>query len=192
MYVIELSNSSGSSPTFGILSAGDAYQSSGTLYTQGCNVNNSLGGLDCSIACQDPSLIFSNPYTLQNCMVLSALAPNVTKYYLGGANLSEGSVEIASKFAINPTNPDFQSLASNTTQTIQGCVEDAQSGTQEGGEYFDAFAPWYTTSDYNINSYPGFPVYNFSCPYEVEPLNADIGGIGVRQGDPPSMVKSLF
>ena len=190
MYAIELSSSSFSSPAFGIQSAGDAFRSSGTLYTQGCNVNNSL---DCSIACQDPSLIFSNPYTLQNCMVLSALAPNVTKhYYLGGANLSVRSVEIASKFAINLTSPGFQSLASNMTQTIQGCLEDAQSGTQEGADAYLDSVPWYNASDYSLNVSQSALLYNLSCPYETEPLNADIGGIGVRQGDPPSTVKSLF
>ncbi len=190
MYAIELSSSSSSSPTFGIQSAADAYsyQSSGTLYTQGCNVNDSLGGRDCSIACQDPSLIFASPYTLQNCMVLSALAPNVTKIYLGGANLSLSSIEIASQFAINPTEPGFQSLASNVTQTIKGCVEEAQPGTQHG--YFELLL-WYSTSTYGFND-TGAPFYNFSCPYEAEPLNADIGGIGVRQGDPPSVAKSLF
>lgn len=190
MSVIELSTSSSSSPTFGIQAAADVYtyQPSGTLYTQGCNVNNSLGGPDCSIACQDPSLIFSNMYTLQNCMVLSALAPNVTKIYLGGANLSLSSIEIANQFAINPTEPGFQSLASNVTQTIKGCIEEAQPATQD---YFESW-PWYITSIYVPSYATSAPIYNLSCPYEAEPLNADIGGIGVRQGDPPSMVKSLF
>lgn len=114
MYSIEFSISPSSRTTFGIQSAGEAYESSGALFTQGCKINESQG---CSTACQDLFQISWDPYTLQNCMVLSALAPNPVPQSLGGANLSERSLEIAGRFAINTTNPGFQNLASNVIRT---------------------------------------------------------------------------
>ena len=171
MYSIELGISSSSSDTFGIRSVADAYLSNGTLHTKGCNDQ------DCSVACLDPNQIFSNPYTLQNCMVLSALAPDPAL----GANLSEGSVEIASQFAIDTTSPEFQILASNITQTIQGCLEEYCNAQNCSEDY--ASWPWYFNpiySLYNLTNTTGVPVYNFTCPHDVNSLNADIGGIGVR------------
>ena len=129
MYSIELGISSSSSDTFGIQSVADAYLSNGTLYTKGCNDQ------DCSVACLDPNQIFSNPYTLQNCMVLSALAPSPWTQALG-ANLSEGSAEIASQFAIDTTKPEFQILASNITQTIQGCLEEYCNAQDCSEDYY--------------------------------------------------------
>lgn len=120
MSSIELSTSSSSSNTFGIQSAVNAYKSNSALYTQGCRFNN---GPNCPIICQDPIQKNLNPYTLQNCMVWSALAPNSWTRLLG-ASLSEGSIETASKFSINPTNPDFPILANNVTQTMQDCPEE--------------------------------------------------------------------
>ena len=176
MYSIKLGISSSSSATFGIQSAVVAYQSSGTLYTKGCNDQ------DCSVACLDPNQIFSNPYTLQNCMVLSALAPNPWTQALG-ANLSEESVKTASQFAIDTTSPGFHILASNITQTIQGCLEE-YCNPQNCSENYESWTslPWYSIfTDYQHDTNTtGVPVYTFTCPYDVEPLNADIGGIGVR------------
>lgn len=147
MYSIEFSISLSSSTTFGIQSAGEAYESSGALFTQGCKINESQG---CSTARQDPFQISWDPYTLQNCMVLSALAPNPVLQSLGGANPIERSVEIAGRFAINTTNPGFQSLASNVTRTIQVWLE--EDSIMVGHQ------PWYLYIVENVNQTPAVPI----------------------------------
>lgn len=184
MYSIELSNSSSYSAAFDFLSAGRAYAASGTLYTGGCN-ENGVPGLNCSSACQDPSQIFSNPYTFQNCMVLSALAPNVSN------NLNEISVKIASTFSIDVVDHDFPSLARNVTQTIQDCLKEY---TNPRTYNYTSFSPWYNSSNdaKNSTNRTGIPVYNITCSSEGEALNADIGGIGVGQSDAPPITKSSF
>ncbi|KAF6231076.1 hypothetical protein HO173_010776 [Letharia columbiana] len=113
----ELSMSSSSSTTFGIQSAGEAYESSGALFTQGCKINESQG---CSTACQDPFQITLGSTHVAELHGTVELAPNPVLQSSGGANPSERSVEIAGRFAINTTNPGFQSLASNVIRTIQG------------------------------------------------------------------------
>ncbi len=194
MYPLQLNISFSNSTTFSIQSAGYAYAYSGngTLYTQGCN-DNDLTSPNCSSACQNASQIFSNPYTLQNCMVLSALAPNDLNQ---GANLSGASVEVASNFAIDVMDPDFPSLAINVTRTIQGCLLE-YCNPQNCSDNINTLSssPWYlyyytTFSPNGSTNTTDLPVYNLTCPLGV--LNADIGGIGVRQRDAPSMTKNPF
>ena len=181
---IELSISSINSAAFGIWSAGSSYGTSGTLYTRGCN-ENGVTSLNCSSACQDPSQIFSNPYTLQNCMVLSALAPNGLTQ---GANFTETSVKIASTFAIDVMDHDFPSLARNVTRTIQACLKeyDDPQDYNESQNGDCNFFPWYYRA-YSGPVYPtnttGVPEYGINCSTQEFHLNADIGGIGVRQSE---------
>ena len=179
MSSIQLSISSSNSNTFSIQSAAEAftygsnfYNSSGILYTQGCKVKETR---NCTIACQDPAQIFMSPHTLQNCMVLSALAPsNWTQ------PLSAEAVGVASGFAINTTGPDFPSLARNVTQTIYDCLEQTFAQAEQDG-YNPAtvsFEPWYV-SEGDMNNIKNSAVfYNMTCP-SGGALNADIGGIGV-------------
>ena len=182
---IELSISSINSAAFGIEDVGYSYGTSGTLYTRGCN-ENGVTSLNCSSACQDPSQIFSNPYTLQNCMVLSALASNGLTQ---GANFTETSVNIASTFAIDVMDHDFPSLARNVTRTIQGCLNeyyDPQDYNEPQNDDYYNFFPWYYRA-YSGPVYPtnttGVPEYSINCSTQEAPLNADIGGIGVRQSE---------
>ncbi len=168
MNYVELSISSSNSAAFGIQSAGYAFSYGGTLYTRGCNEND-VTRLNCSSACQDASQIFSNPYTLQNCMLLSALAPN---------GMTPGDKKAASDFSIDVMDPDFPSLARSVKQTIQGCLEEYCVNNCSG-----TFEPWQSSYAYKLNGFNNVtgPVYAYICPSDVQGLNADIGGIGVRQ-----------
>ena len=180
MASIGLTVSRSTSTTFGFQSALNAFQgsiepelpSNGTLYTKGCVVN---GALNCTAACRVPDEIFSNPYTLQNCMVLSALAPYPS------IALSAEAVEITNQFAVNTTDPGFQSLAKDVSQTIQDCLTEYCSNTPNC-QYEDYYVPWYfneTVSSSSRNVSVSAPFYGDICGYAPQPLNADIGGIGV-------------
>ena len=188
MASIGLILSRSTSTTFGIQNALNAFQgsiepelpSNGKLYTKGCVVN---GALDCTAACQVPDEIISNPYTLQNCMVLSALAPDPS------IALSAEAVEIANQFAINTTDPGFQSLAFNVYVTIQDCLTGYCSSTPNC-QYEDDYYPSYfneTVSQSNVSV--NAPFYGDICGYAPQPLNADIGGIGVWLSDCPKELR---
>lgn len=154
MNSIELLISSTRSSTFGIQSVAVAYESSGT--SQGCNVNNAD---DCRAACQDPNQIFSNPYTLQNCLVLSALAPNaLAQTSDSNLTLSGEFSKIASKFAINTTSLGFQNPASNVTQTVKGCLEDYGMETQSCTAPYSQSPPWYSPQSSKTTNTTGIPV----------------------------------
>ena len=125
-------------------------------------------------------------------MVLSALAPsNSTQPYEikdaisnSAPPLSIEAIGTALDFAINTTNPEFPSLASNVSQTIHECfVEYNNANAQEDGYVY--FLPWYyeiystVINQTAMNDSP-FPIYDVICPLEIS-LNQDIGGIGVSQ-----------
>ena len=207
MSSIRLSSSPYSSNTFGIQSAAAAFNSiyrggpSGILFFQGCNV---IGGWNCTTACQDPAQIFKNPYTLQNCMLLSTLEPsnwtqsNETTLPLSNRTqpLSTKALGIAIEFGIDTTSRDFPSLASNVTRTIKDCLgqycETGQNCPTNVAEQDSIdpvmFRPWYWDRDWAdfTNSSLG---YNMTCP-SGGALNPDIGGIGVSHGYAPPMIKS--
>lgn len=196
MSSIQLTSSSSSGNTFNIWNVAEAYNydatlgissinQSGILYTQGCN---DIEPQNCTTACQDPAQIFKSPYTLQNCMVLSALAPSNWMQRDDTSldwtqPLSDEAEELAIDFAINTTSPDFPSLASNVTKTITGCFEKFKgpSANNQQAGYVMVFQPWYYPGDnegfLGINVTDA-PLYSTGCPFEV-PLNEDIGGIGV-------------
>ena len=196
MSSIQLISSSYSSNAFGIQSAFWAFtqpsiSGTGTLYTQGCNVKETR---NCTIACQDPTQIFISPYTLQNCMVLSALVPitwtqsNETTLSLSNWTqpLSTEALTIASEFGIDTTSRDFPSLASNVTQTIKECFEEYNNANAQEDGYETTFSPWYYESsivgpiNQTAMNDSTVPIYKIICPLEVS-LNQDIGGIGVSQ-----------
>ena len=206
MSSVPLNSSSYSSNTFSIQSAAAAFgllYSGSILFSQGCNV---IGPRNCTTACQDPAQIFKSPYTLQNCMVLSALAPSnwmqLNDTTLSLINwtqpLSTEDLEIAIEFGIDTTKRDFPSLASNVTRTIKDCLgqycELNQNCPTKVAEQ-DSISPdlvmfcpsyrWAFMSDLTNSS----PVYNMTCP-PGGALNPDIGGIGVSHGFAPPMIKS--
>lgn len=196
MSSIQLTSSSSSGNTFNIWNVAEAYNynaptgissinQSGILYTQGCN---DIEPQNCTTACQDPAQIFKSPYTLQNCMVLSALAPSNWMQRDDTSldwtqPLSDEAEELAIDFAINTTSPDFPSLASNVTKTITGCFEkfNGPSANNQQAGYGMFFQPWYYPGDnegFSGINVTDAPLYVTGCPFEV-PLNEDIGGIGV-------------
>ena len=140
----------------------------GTLFRNGCVVD---GILNCTAACLDVNQIFADPHTFQNCMVvasLTVLGPTVT--------LDANSTDLVEEFSIHIDEPDFQSLASGVNQTIQDCLQQ-YLGNSSG--YFPQVLPWYEVANgsesVNIPTFPGF------CANLKVPLNADIGGIGVKK-----------
>ena len=211
---IQLYNSSYSSNTFGIQSAGAAFirpfittnDTYGTLYTQGCNFKETR---NCTIACQDPTQIFMSPYTLQNCMVLSMLVPSnwmqPNETTLPRSNwtqpLSTEALQIATEFGIDTRSRDFPSLASSVTRTIKECLEqycDSNHNCSTNVAEQDSidpplviFRPWYWNyTDYDLANLTNSALgYNITCP-SGDALNPDIGGIGVSHGYAPPMIKS--
>ena len=193
MSSIQLNTSTSSSNTLGIygvaLAYGGAFSSTnGILYTHGCN---DIEPRNCTTACQDPAQVFKSPYTLQNCMVLSALAPSnwaqPNDTFLAPSNwtqpLSAEALGITIEFGIDTMSPDFPSLASDVTRTIEDCFgefNDSLANSQQNG-YEILFQPWYYTADneeFIGTNVIGAPLYNITCQFEV-PVNEDIGGIGV-------------
>ena len=210
MSSIQLSNSSYHSNTFGIQSAATAFHQrwltenhqSGILYTHGCN---DIEPPNCTTACQDPVQIFKSPYTLQNCMVMSALVPsnwmqpNETTLLLSDWTqpLSTKALGVAFDFGIDTTSWDFPSLASNVTRTIKDCLGQycefnqncPTNETQDGiNPDLVMFWPWFWDYDW-ANLTASSPVYNMTCP-SGGALNPDIGGIGVGHGYTPPVIKS--
>ena len=178
-----------------------AEHGSGTLFRSGCVVD---GILNCTAACQDVNQIFADPHTLQNCMVMASIS-----LYNSGVILDGNSTALAEDFSIYVDQPDFQSLASRVNQTIQDClyqylekypssnpggmntwqpddIEETWGVEETGGldekEYgIWTWGPWYYDSPSNVtttNAYIGFPSV---CNNILAPLNADVGGIGVRK-----------
>ena len=214
MSFLQLTSSSYSSNTFSIQNAAVAFAQpptpfsdpTSTLYTQGCNIQETR---NCTIACQDPTQIFMSPYTLQNCMVLSILAPSNWMQPNEPASplsswtqpLSTGALAIAIEFGINATSRDFPSLAFNVSQTINGCLEQYCLYNQNCRTNVTVqdninatlvpFRPWYWKyTGYDSVSLIKSPVgYNMTCPFGSA-LNPDIGGIGVSHGYAPPMIKS--
>ena len=181
-FPIHISASSDSSPLFSIQDALSTYsglnntnapldmpnEGSGTLFRSGCVVD---GVIDCMTACQDVNQIFADPHTFQNCMVVASL--NV----LGSiVNLDNSSILLTEDF-IPVDKPGFLSLASVVNQTIQECLTqylEKDPGSDE------QWSPWYIElEDIELTGISSFP--NFCNNLTSVPLNADVGGIGVRE-----------
>ncbi len=142
---------------------------SGTLFHSGCVIDLIP---NCTAACQDVNHIFADPYTLQNCMVMASLQQSL----IGDSDiLLDGlTLPLANDFSIKVDDPNFQSLAKEVNQTTQDCLHQ-YLGTAD----FDRWGPWYTGGTQHPGPYDmSFPDI---CGNASAPLNADIGGIGVRQ-----------
>ena len=180
---ISLNQSSYNSPIFSFEDALDVftfgYDPSATeynypsiiLFSAGCLVNNK--SLNCTAACRDPSLIFTNPYTLQNCMVLGSLA--LTTLNASGfltlldQLLSPLSVEVATNFSIHLKDPNFPTFSSDVNATISKCLQ--QYCNISGN--CDTQVPACGALGY---------CYTDICQlYGLISFNPDIGGVGVRR-----------
>ena len=142
-------------------------QRPGTLFRSGCVVD---GILNCTAACQDVNRVFADPHTFQNCMVvasLTVLGPTVT--------LDANSTALVEEFSIHIDEPDFQSLASGVNQTIQDCLQQYLGNSSES---FPQVWPWYEVA--NGSESGNFPTFPGFCDNLKVPLNADVGGIGVK------------
>ena len=206
---------SDSSPLFGVQDALSTYsgfnntylpsaeQGSGILFRSGCVID---GILNCTAACQDPNQIFTNPHTLQNCMVMASLwflKPALMSYPLvlyGSRDfqrpfyltIDSSSTALLEEFSIHTDEHDFQVLASGVNRTIQDCLYQyldkypsfEDDDLDDDPDEIETWGPWYfdsvlfmpTASKYN--AYIGFPSV---CNNVLAPLNADVGGIWVRK-----------
>ena len=195
MSVISLNQSSYNSPTYSfgdVLSDfGNGYDRSGSyeeyppaiLFSAGCLVDNEK--LNCTAACQDPSLIFTNPYTLQNCMVLASLGP--TKLNANGSltlfnqSLSPLSVEVANNFSVDLTDPDLPKLSSIVNATISNCLQQ-YCGISQGCDTHVPMCSRLESLALRGLDYGGAGWYCYSdiCQSNgINSYNPDIGGIGV-------------
>ena len=144
---------------------GGLYRTPGTLFRSGCVVD---GILNCTAACQDVNQIFADPHTFQNCMVVASLPDSIV-------TLPAGSTAVAREFFIPIDQTEVQSLASVVRQKIQDCVVQ-YFGNSSGGDIL--WEPWYQWLDVPTGT-PSFPSI---CDKPIAvPLNADVGGIGVRK-----------
>ncbi|KAF6233107.1 hypothetical protein HO173_008651 [Letharia columbiana] len=93
----------------------------GLLFTAGCNyaVPNTPLDNDCTKACRNNSQIFSDPYTVQNCMLMASLAP-ISSGSIG--HLDENSADQLEAFHIDVNDTDFQDLAENIYGSISSCL----------------------------------------------------------------------
>lgn len=98
------------------------------LFSAGCHVVNNTS--NCTAVCQDAGLIFTKPYTMQNCMVLASLGSSPTGINASGSltplqnhTFNSQSLTIASSFSIELTDPRFPSLALNVNKTISECLQ---------------------------------------------------------------------
>ena len=173
----QLYQSSSASPTFSFLNAlslcGVDIDFSGapelhapylTLYDNGCDRMN------CTAACQDPNQIFGNPYTLANCMTLMAMGTMLPRN--DSSLWLPENLHIAEDFSVMLADGSFQDLAATTNEIMVDCISQYCATTLGCLSYdpLDCFDVLFNDK-YNI-----FDI----CSNLVVPLNADIGGIGVR------------
>ncbi len=191
----DLAHLSYTSPTFNFESAlyafSDLYVAPGIevdgsiFFSAGCLVKNTS---NCTAACQNASLIFTNPYTMQNCMVLASLGR--TEFDSTGSltplqnhTFSPHSVTIAKNFSIDLADPGFPSSALRVNKTISECLQqycNNENGCLDGDGYYGyCSASNYTAAN---GSHIGSYCYPDICPDNgSSSLNPDIGGIGVRR-----------
>ena len=77
---------------------------SGILYHKGCFSNSPS---NCTAACQQPDQVWSNPFTLHNCMVLASLS----RESLQNMTISNASINVAQDFGMDPQSLAFPVLA---------------------------------------------------------------------------------
>ena len=146
-----------------------ANQGWGTFFRSGCLVD---GVTNCTAACQDVNQIFADPHTFQNCMVVASLSVLGSIVYLDSS-----STTLTEVFSIKIDEPGYSSLASGANQIIQDCL--TQYLEKDPGSY-KQWRPWYVElEDIELTDISTFP--SFCNNLTSVPLNADVGGIGVRE-----------
>lgn len=138
-----------------------------TLYSDGCLLDG--GRRDCSLACQQPSLIFESTATLHNCLHYPVIASA-----LSGRAIEDESLATASSYGIR--EPDVHS-PKIVTETIQQCLTDYCDSTpgcsKAGASSRDSSAP--------VSICNGETCYNHTniCQGVYAPVIDDIAGVGV-------------
>lgn len=161
---------------FGSLNAHDAHANHSLIYfSNGCVAET--GQRDCSIACQNASLIFGNVSTLHNCL----LYPVVASALAEGA-LDVESVATATSYGVKPD----LALGIGTDQ-ISECLKDycdSNSGCVASKDSQQSIDHAATLCD----GYSGNTCYNHTniCPTVYAPVLDDIAGIGV------SIVRGIY
>ncbi len=147
----------------------------GTLFRSGCVVD---GILNCTAACQDVNQIFADLHTFQNCMAIVSIQELIQRNI--SVTLDDSFTALADNFAINITEPSFDSLASGISQTILPCLYQYQY-KYPGNDTDEMWEPWYFANypEYEPANLVQLP--NICDNLTSVPLNADVGGIGVRK-----------
>lgn len=146
----------------------------GLLFTAGRNyaVPNTPLDNDCTRACQNNSQIFSDPYTMQNCMLMASLAP-ISSGFIG--HLDENSADQLEAFHIDVNDTNSQDLADNVYGNISSCLN--QFCDSYAGCGYNA-CPW--TYVRGVVESTHASCSSSICSASVPaPRNGDVGGIGV-------------
>lgn len=152
---------------------------SATLYSVGCDA-----GRNCTAMCQDPAMIFANPYTLHNCIVLASLVSAMLyangSLPLQNSTFSKNSVDTANNFSIDLTDPNFPQLGENVHKIISECLH--QYCTLGDNCYSDIqeYYPNSTSNaSYHCNNPKAYCYPNICFKKHASNYNPDICGIGV-------------
>ena len=99
-------------------------------------------------------------------------------------DLSPEAREVANQFGIHTTSPWFSGFARHVNRTIQDCLIE-YCDTFPACSYLDDYHPWYFALElYEPYVNLSVPAHADVCGFEdAGPLNAEIGGIGVRYND---------
>lgn len=149
-----------------------------TFLAAGCLVNNTR---NCTAACADASLIFADPYTMQNCMVMASLVMLMSRAEFWDEPLSPDSLATAANFSIDLADSKLPNILSSINKTISDCL------VQFSGKGFNSYAslqmscsPWCYTPLANLYSVCSYYCYGDICPRRKSgSVNPDVDGIGV-------------
>lgn len=154
-------------PGYGTTESHELVAPSFNLNDNGCSVDHKL---DCSIACLDPDQVFANPYTLGNCVVLAAIGElgPFLKTYFNTLGFDDKGISIARDFSITLDDPGFLNFTTRVIETIIDCPS----------QYCAVRTGCSMYSKPDCQSF--LPDVTDVCAAVVAPVNADIGGIGVK------------
>ena len=188
---IDMTQSSFNNPVFSFQNALDTYSGnmyfpdtpvdafgSPTFLAAGCLVNNTR---NCTAACTDASLIFADPYTMQNCMVMASLVLLVSRAKSFDGALSPDTLATAANFSIDLADSKLPNMLSSINKTISDCL------VQFSGKGFNSYAglqmscsPWCHTALENSFNDCSYYCYGDICPRRKSgSVNPDVDGIGV-------------
>lgn len=138
-----------------------------TLYSDGCLLDG--GPRNCSLACQQPSLIFESTATLHNCLHYPVIASAMS-----GQDLADESLAIASSYGIREPDADSPKIV---MEIIQQCLTDYCENTpgcsKAGGSSRDSSVPVSICNEETCYNHTNV------CQGVYAPVIDDIAGIGV-------------